>query len=320
MAATPPTRAASWLAVLLASGLLETYCGHTRYDLRASARAGCTTLKPPDNACIEPSGGCLSADAVRWLSPRPLALLAGHGGPLLTWIPLLLGGAHKSPMRSTVGNTLVLAATWYLGLIGLVRHTHLLLANDWDPSGHVFVYGAQLVPRWHLLRAEQRAGANSSASHPLARAWLLVWEGVLWYLSSMTAIAFHTLSETAAAAALTVLLVCLLEEGGGRTLPDRVVGGRCHVSQALSAAAASWALFTAVGWWGARPASFGVLVGFLLYDAFLWLLLLLLLRVGTDDGAAAAEMVGDGGAAASCADDPCACASGSSGPSNCVSM
>ena len=169
----------AWCVVLTISGLLEAYCAYTSYDLRTSARSACTRLKPAAGvqACVQPHAGCLAAATISSLSPRSLSEFAGYGGPLLTWLPI--GAVHVASPATTSDNlmrAMIGTWVWYLAFIGLVRHTHLLVGSSWDPSGHVFVYGSQLVPLWHLRsrRVHWRLPALL---------WLLLWECVLWYLS-----------------------------------------------------------------------------------------------------------------------------------------
>jgi hypothetical protein len=65
---------------------------------------------------------------------------------------------------------------------------------------------------------------DGEALHLLVRAWLVALAGVLVYLSAMTAIGFHTLSETAAAAALAVLLAVWVGDRRGGTSMDDING------------------------------------------------------------------------------------------------
>jgi hypothetical protein len=191
------------------------------------------------------------------------------------WLPLLFGaGTHN---WRAVAEALQPTLLWYLALIGAVRHTHRLLGSGWDPSGHALVYGSQLVPLWHL-RCE-----GMVFDHPLHSCWLLPWTAVLWYLSVMTAVAFHTLSETLAAVCMVTILVYVLSsshDGDGR-----IAFAHCAVSfdrsRQIIVAAAAWTAFTAIGWAGATGASDSIsgssselpLLGAQLgYDTILWLL------------------------------------------------
>ena len=253
----------SWLGLLLACGCMERWCKYTTYDLRASDAA--CTLHKHGNSCLEQSWTplCLKAPTIKMLSPRALSNVAGMGGPLLTWLPLLAGAGSPSAAGAT-RSTLARTAIWYLACIGLIRHTHILLEFAWDPSGHVIVYGSQLIPVWHLYHA----GAGAGWQRPLV-GWLLCWGAVLLWLSAMTANFFHTLSETAAAGLMVLGLASWLDADDATA--------RGLLGTVWYAAAASWLAFTAVGWlWSASSAE--VLGGELAYDAVVWLLLRWLLR------------------------------------------
>ena len=139
---------------------------------------------------------------------------------------------------------------------GVVRHAHVLSTVRWDPSGHVFVYGAQLVPLWRLLPAAPTPGAQ----WPVLEALLGAWTAVLWYLSFTTASFFHTLSETAAGYALVLLLALALRpESSARTGP-----APCTLAALL------WLSFTAVGFASRVGGSVRASLLELGYDAALW--------------------------------------------------
>jgi hypothetical protein len=232
----------AWSAALAAAALWEWSCTHTDYDLRRSVD-GCLNLKD-SAACEQLQPGCVAPATVLTASPRWLARLAGDGGPLLTWLPLYAASEQE---------TLPLVLMWYLGLVGPVRHTHRVLRSRWDPSGHVFVYGAQLVPLW--------LGAWPRAAFP--GAWLRCWSVVLCYLSAMTAAFFHTPSETGAGWLLVAALWAALH------------GTRPPPTWLPAASLATWAGFTAYAWFDASAGERSILVGQLVYDAVLWALLLL---------------------------------------------
>ena len=107
-------------------------------------------------------------------------------------------------------------------VIGTTRHLHLLIG--WDPSGHAIVYGAQCTPLWYLWQAFELGHAVGCESffgivRTLMLVWLLGWVSVLCNLSGMTALAFHTLSETAASVTLVV--------GLGRGVAERARAWSC---------------------------------------------------------------------------------------------
>ncbi len=255
-----PTRLQLWGALLLVAGLWELGCRYTSYDWRRSAALNCTVLRTArQGECYSGSSQfCLPASVVGVLSPRWLSNSVGMGGPLISWVPLLAFAQCERPAArrlaalSRMHRTLV----WYLGGIGVVRHAHVLSTVRWDPSGHVFVYGAQLVPLWRLLPAAPTPGAQ----WPVLEALLGAWTAVLWYLSFTTASFFHTLSETAAGYALVLLLALALRpESSARTGP-----APCTLAALL------WLSFTAVGFASRVGGSVRASLLELGYDAALW--------------------------------------------------
>ena len=109
------------------------------------------------------------------------------GGPLLSWLPLLLLGSDRGMMATVIG--------WYLTFIVPVRHTKLWLRSGFDPSGHVFVYGAQLIPHAWMPRPNRAVG---------------MWSTVLLYLSGTTSAFFHRAAETFTGWLLIVILYAML--------------------------------------------------------------------------------------------------------------
>lgn len=258
----PASRFAAWTCLLAVAGLWETRCGYTRYDLRRSA-SGCTRLKGGGAACVEPRLACVGAEAASGGAPRWLGSLGGSGGPLLTWAPVLMLSTGGRARRALV---VAAALVWYLAFIGAVRHTHRLLHTRWDPSGHVFVYAAQLGVIWHLSERELLPRGRSGHVDALLTGWLAAWPCALWYLSAATASLFHTLSETSAGWALAALLVCALRAHESPGLP-----ARCTLGAALS-----WCVWTGYGWCVAGAGERAVMGGQLAYDCVLWALLLTL--------------------------------------------
>ena len=261
----------AWLTFVLICGLLEFRCGHTAYDYRASAQAGCTTVKGSVGQCLELASGCFTAAAMQMLSPRSLSTAVGDGGPLLTWLPILASTLLHRGVSRSVALTFIRTLLWFLAVIGMVRHLHLLLG--WDPSGHLCVYAAQLIPMWQVCLVD------GEALHLLVRAWLVTLSSVLFYLSAMTAIGFHTLSETAAAAALAVLLALWV---GDRR------GGTPSLGQVMMVAI-TWALPTLYSWALEPDSERAKLLAMLLYDLACWAVLVCLMRmrIADEPGAAA---------------------------------
>ena len=120
------SRVALWGLVLLTAGLLELKCGHKRYDHKKSSEMFCTMIKRgegwwggyTDASCFVPDAPCFYAGTIQFLSPRWLGQFSGNGGPLLTWVPLLLLNDGTRRIKSALVTTLV----WYLALISIVRH------------------------------------------------------------------------------------------------------------------------------------------------------------------------------------------------------
>lgn len=188
------------------------------------------------------------------IAPRALSDLAGMGGPLLTWLPMF---AHRGEVP--LSKVLVRTMIWYLAVIGTTRHLHWL--TGWDPSGHAVVYGAQLAPLCQLWE-ESHGDRLPTVLHTLSRVYLLVWGSVLCYLSATTAMAFHTLSETAASLILVLLLSCWLSE---RDMGRRRAVERWQVVVAFVA----WLVPTVWSWTVDNATPF--LQGMLVYDLSVWL-------------------------------------------------
>ena len=276
----PPPPHAAWSLLLLLASQWEWLCSHKAYDWRAST-ADCVRYKG-GTECVAVPAYCVSPVSIAWASPRWLSSLAGYGGPLLTWLPLLYAARPAAVIRPLLGTTLV----WYLAFISVVRHTHLLLPSRWDPSGHCFVYGAQLLPLWAISALPELSGGRRRVPRALR-----LWSGVLVYLSCATAAWFHTASETGAAWLLLLLLyaalssrlaamqaaaaACSLEAAADVAQRERRRVGRCALLLALPV----WLVGSAAAWEAARRSGAGVGMrsGEAAYDVGLWLLLLLLL-------------------------------------------
>ena len=298
-------RVAIWGLVLLTAGLLELKCGHKRYDHKKSSEMFCTMIKRgegwwggyTDASCFVPDAPCFYAGTIQFLSPRWLGQFSGNGGPLLTWVPLLLLDDGTRRIKSALVTTLV----WYLALISIVRHFRTQMY--WDPSGHVFVFGAQLAPLWY---SGGLGGSSRSLLALIARCWLSVWPYVILYLSIATAAFFHNLSETIAGYLLVLILVWMLEQSAAGdektsapptpqkppTAPTSTAGVAARLVpnlRTLLITFVMWALASYAGWADeASPSSYvpltarGILIGYLVYDSVLWLLLLWLLLFAED--------------------------------------
>ena len=248
--------AACWLAFVVLCGQEEARCRYKLYDYRASARAGCVRLKN-SSTCSLPVKGCADVHLLQTLSPRWLATIAGAGGPMLTWVPLLFSSKGQHPAQQEVMAKTVM---WYLSVIGLVRHLHWL--SGWDPSGHLIVYASQFLPLWYTW-------LGSGVQPPiLAQGWLLLWAAVLLYLSILTALAFHTTSETMAAATLVLPCAFWIDCSRGSTASGSLIALTVIV----------WTFPTALSWIK-MDVNLSLLLAMLVYDLFCWLLLLHVMRV-----------------------------------------
>ena len=285
------SRLAAWTLLLGVASQWEWRCAHKAYDWRASTDA-CVRHKG-STECVVLEPYCLSPTSIETASPRWLSDVAGYGGPLLTWLPLLVASRPIAGTRPLLCTALI----WYLSLISVVRHTHLLLPSRWDPSGHCFVYGAQLLPLWAI------------SSLPALADWrvprvLTLWSLVLLYLSAATAACFHTASETAAAWLLLLLLHAALSHrvaamhaaaaDSPEAMAEDLRRERKRLRRRAVLALPLWLLCAAAAWEKARrsgAAALGNRSAESAYDAGLWLLLLVLLRrsSGGRDGFEAAE-------------------------------
>ena len=210
----------AWSILLGFAATWESKCAYSTYDLKRSTPT-CTTSKAAASAgmCYSLPRLCLDAQAVAKLSPRWLSGLSGMGGPLLSWVPLLLLGADKAMLATVL--------SWYVAFIMPVRHAKLWLPLGFDPSGHVFVYGAQLVPLIFTLTAVGSARPLvRNAWLPQLAGWLGVWLVTLCFLSGTTSAFFHTPAETSAGWLLVALLHTMLH-GHGPLATRHLIGGAC---------------------------------------------------------------------------------------------
>lgn len=157
------------------------------------------------------------------VSPRWLGKLLGAAGPLLTWLPLALLPAPppaKAPSPD-LPRALLLSICAWLALIPPIHLLRRLLPLD--PSGHIFLYGAQLVPLWVALE-----GAQPRPALPLQ-----LLELALLALSAATAAWYHSKADVLAAwAALACLVAAVRSRAPALARPGR---------RALLGAVALWA-------------------------------------------------------------------------------
>ena len=226
--------------LVLAGAALRTYCG-------GSAAAAAAASAP---LCL-PRGSALLA----LLSPPQLTDALAAAGPLLTWLPLLYASCGRAPAHAATRRALLLCMAAWLLLswpMRLTKRLHAALlqgaAPPFDPSGHIFLYGMQLVP---LLAFKQEGVAAGGAAPPakpplqlrlrqlpgllLARGW----ETLLLHLAFCTAAFYHDALESAAAAGCVLAV-----HAAASAAPLRSLAG-AQPLQLLGAAGGAWAL---AGW------------------------------------------------------------------------
>jgi hypothetical protein len=169
-----------WTSIIAVSSVWQHACGFSDWDLRASTLS-CLLSKsrgrgpapfppspsPPSPLLVDsPACGtvgpyCVSPEAMAYLAPRTLSDVVVAAGPAWVWVPVLLflraagAGAASATSAAAPGvastrASLVLAMAWHLLFIMAIRYIVWVSPGRWDPSGHVFMYGLQLVPLWLL--------------------------------------------------------------------------------------------------------------------------------------------------------------------------
>lgn len=97
--------------LLFTGAVWEGFCAHSIYDLHHSTedcvRVRLKSLDIADD-CTDPDATCATPATVQQTSPRWLSNLAGTGGPLMTWLPLLLGNKEAAPVH----HVLLTALPW----------------------------------------------------------------------------------------------------------------------------------------------------------------------------------------------------------------
>lgn len=189
--------------------LLLAFCGWTCL-LLVLAAAGCRSGGGTPAAC--------AAAAAQWgalSSPRWLADVVAFGGPLLAWVPLAaalalqphhaaVGAARAAGVRALTAS----GAVFFAGVMAF-RFGRRVAPGGWDPSGHVFIAGLQLVPLWGARAGAREGGAGGGGKGrvslrgrigaAIAAAVLLVLEAAALWVSATTAAFYHTPSEVLAA-------------------------------------------------------------------------------------------------------------------------
>lgn len=163
-----------------------------------------SALRPP------PSWDC---------SPRALGDALAEAGPLLALLPLWhfrLRGAQRV-RNAALHRTLLLSLCTWLLFIGPIRSVkraaRVLFGARVDPSGHIFLFGVQLVPMW-VAQRESGAGGGSRRDCGVAALALRGAEGVLLFSSFTTAAYHHSAMEVFAAWACVAALQLAVEVSG----------------------------------------------------------------------------------------------------------
>lgn len=155
---------------------------------------------------------CAGPAARAVLSPSLLASSLSTIGPFFLWLPI---AAHSFRAHCSVARRALLAAfcTW-LVCAPPVRMTRLFM-SEFDPSGHIFLIGVQLVPLWAARAAAplaQSAGGtkkNHSIDVDVLR-YATYAEPLLWWVSAGTAVFYHSALDVVAAWALVAALAAVV--------------------------------------------------------------------------------------------------------------
>ena len=119
--------------------------------------------------CDAESPCAISAAARDAVAPRALGAAVAALGPAPAWLlVLLMLRAEGSSARAR--GALIGAAAAFLGAVFPVRLTSFLTDGAFDPSGHIFIFGLELVPLWAALSspspASQQDGSNAYSAAP----------------------------------------------------------------------------------------------------------------------------------------------------------
>jgi len=238
-----------WLRFALWSGLVllatgwQAACAFSDVDLKNSS-AHCLVKKSAPGKCDTSVGDsftqrfCIGPGHINSLAPRWLGVLVVYVGPIWTWLPLAIwlllrlrqtSPAHRRHLAVAFAPAFFAAVGAFLAFINLMRYLSRLPVamnpTGFDPSGHTFVFGLQLVPLWCLTEvlnaaarppslqssaggspvADSRDALSPAAILPAHRphgradryllAIFLLVEVGLWALTATTASFFHSTSE-----------------------------------------------------------------------------------------------------------------------------
>lgn len=235
------TRFILWSAVILIAVGWQSSCGFVDYDIHASFKAQCTVRRSePDKCLTGVSPHCISPGFISRLSPSTVGKFVVMIGPVWVWIPMLAwvytqtaasrradsvgsGSDGPRPPKSlvvAVRIALIISGLWFLAFIQPMRFMAEWLGGGirgarFDPSGHIFIFGLQLVPLWVWLGLQLKCAnatrnlltsptggppvsfASSEASYR-GHGWqrvARVAEAFIWYLAFATAAFFHSWAE-----------------------------------------------------------------------------------------------------------------------------
>ena len=163
-------------------------------------------------------------------APQLLGDVLAAAGPAAALLPLWCLSPRPQRVRpAALHRALVFSLCAWLLLIAPIRFAkralRALLGIRADPSGHIFLFGVQLVPLWVAQREGGGGGASGCARLALAAA-----EALLCASSVVTAAFHHAPAEVLAAWACVAALQWVVE--GGAPAPSR---------RDVAAAAGVWA-------------------------------------------------------------------------------
>jgi hypothetical protein len=185
------------------------------------------------------------------LSPSWFSYFVISLGPLPTLLLLTLSYINTgiTSINTLHWSSLLQSIIFYFSLINLLRYGKDIAPNNWDPSGHIFIYSLQLIPLSTWCHGEILCSSSSSSSSSLSlsssssssttttttssfptsfvvlsidantsnfysiilRTSLLFWSAILIWMTSMTTLFFHIWSEIFASWIISVALLFSIE-------------------------------------------------------------------------------------------------------------
>jgi hypothetical protein len=237
--------------LLLAGAALHACCAPRASPAADGAGAA---LPPPPPLPLPPLCLPRGHPVLALLSPPQLTDALAAAGPLLTWAPLLLLSPPQQPHHAATRRALLACMLAWLLLAWPVRLTkrahaalHPAAAAHFDPSGHIFLYGLQLVPLQAFAAGEAAAeaaakpGAQGGAPAGGLPSLLLrrAWAPLLLHLALCTAAFYHTPLESAAAGVGVLFAQALAGSAAAAAALARAPRAPLLL---LGAAGAAWAL------------------------------------------------------------------------------